>query len=103
MMYLVELAKSTESDTSSGHLHATQNSLVVNMHFTTEPFVHSEIIPFPDSEQLSISSPLSTDNTGPIVGGVAAVVAVLLVCLTVALITYLVLRHKRGRQMYVSV
>ena len=58
---------------------------------------------FPDSEQPSISSPQSTDITGPVVGGVVAVVVVVLVVVGVVITTYLVVRHRRVGAMYVIV
>ncbi len=45
-------------------------------------------------------SPLcQSDNTGAVVGGVVALVAVLAIVTGVVIVTYLVLRYKRGGKM----
>ncbi len=42
------------------------------------------------------SSLCQCDNTGAVVGGVVALVAMVVIAVTVVMVTYLVLRHKRG-------
>ncbi len=39
-----------------------------------------------------------SDNTGAMVGGVVALVAMVVIAVTVVMVTYLVLRYKRGEQ-----
>ena len=74
-------------------------------YFPPEPNNLLPIFNIPDSEQPSSSTsvPRSTDIAGPVVGGVVAVIVVLLVIVGVVITTYLVLRHRRVRAMYVSV
>ncbi len=45
------------------------------------------------------SSPCQCDNTGAVVGGVVALVAVMAIVTGVVIVTYLVLRYKRGGKM----
>ncbi len=42
-----------------------------------------------------------SDNTGAVVGGVVALVAVVAIVTGVVMVTYLVLRYKRGGKMWV--
>ncbi len=46
------------------------------------------------------SSPCpQSDNTGAVVGGVVALVEMVVIAVTVVMVTYLVLRYKRGGKM----